>query len=311
MAILAFFNGLFLKAVGFMLSALLVFSVPPQPLKTTIVPADEANLKLQFSVVADVHMETFEYYRFQGLAKSLRDIAGSKKTQDALVLLGDNTMNGQPTEYIMLYGLLAHYGDAAQNIVVVGNHDLNRSAYALDEATNRHNFFLRSSAGFDPGKAYYSREIKGYTFIVLGDEGPQADGSATLSAAQLDWLDKTLAAASKTGKPIFVFNHQPLNHTFPGYGWGGVGKQSEALRLILQKYKNVFFFSGHLHTQVKNLSLYTWGGVTYVNLPTLLSKEPYGVGYQVEVYDKQVRLRGRNYMTGEWLEKNQYTIDLV
>lgn len=310
MAILAFFNGIFLRFLGFLLSSILMWTVPPQ-LQTTIVPVDEANLRLQFSVLSDVHMESAEYYRFQGLAQSLRDIAGSKKAQDALVLLGDNTMNGQPSEYILLYGLLAHYNRAAQTLVAVGNHDLNRTAYSLDEATDRHTFFLRSYTGIHTEKPYYSKEIGGYTFIVLGDEGPQADGSATLSAAQLDWLDQTLAAAAQAGKPIFVFDHQPLNHTFPAYGWGGVGKQSEALRLILQKYKNILCFSGHLHTPVKNLSLYTWGGVTYVNLPTLLSKEPHGVGYQVEVYDAQVLLRARNYITGEWLEKHSYTVDLL
>ena len=310
MAILAFLNGLFLKAVGLLLSTVLVWSVPPR-LGTTITPADEAKLQLQFSVIADVHMETTEYYRFQGFAKSLRDIAGSKKKQDALVLLGDNTMNGQPLEYILLYGLLAHYDSAANTLVAIGNHDLNQSTYALDAATNRHNFFLRSYTGIKTEKPYYSKVIKGYTFIVLGDEGPLVSGSATLSAAQLDWLDKALAAAAKDGKSVFVFDHQPLNHTFPAYGWGGVGQQSEALRLILQKYKNIVFFSGHLHTQVKKLSIQQKGGVTYVDLPTLLSKEPYGVGYQVEVYDKQVQLRARNYMTGEWLEKNRYTVDLV
>ena len=311
MAILAFFNGIFLKAMGFLLTTILIWTVPPST-KTTIVPVDEANLKLQFSVISDVHMETNEYDRLRGFAQALTDIANSKQRQDALVLLGDNTMNGQTTEYIMFYSLLSRYNNARNTFVAIGNHDLNQSTYEVGEATRRHNLFLQSYTGISTnGKPYYARKVDGYTFVIMGDEGPLWDARATISQAQLDWLDQTLAEAARDGKPIFVFNHQPLNHTFPNYDWGGVGSQSEKIRLILKKYNSIFFFSGHLHTKATKLKLQKKDGVTYVDLPTLLSKEPTGVGYQVEVYAGQVRLRARNYITGEWVARNDYTIDLV
>jgi len=297
MSILPFLNMIFLKLVGFLLSAVLLFS-GTAPAGTPIEAKEPDNLKLQFSVVADVHMETFEMFRFQGFSQVLQDMGAAKQRQDALVLVGDNTMNGQPTEYIMLYGLLSRYNKAANTIVAMGNHDLNRGAYATPDAIARHNFFLQSCTGTVNDKPYYSKAVNGYTFIVLGDEEPQEDTTAVISQAQLDWLAEALATAP-ADKPVFVFLHQSLNHTF-AWSWGGVGEQSQAVREIIERYPNVFFFNGHLHAarQVKQID-----GVTYVNLPTLLSGGTNGIGFQVEAYENKVLLRARNYITGEWLDE--------
>ena len=300
MAVIAFLNMLFLKLVGFLLSIVLLFTAPAQP--ATIIEAKEPNAKLQFGVVADVHMETYTLFRFAGFAKTLQDMGAAKQRQDALVLVGDNTMNGQPTEYIMLYGLLSQYNRAANTLVAMGNHDLNRGAYATPDAIARHNLFLRSYTGMVNDKPYYSKEINGYTFIVLGDEDPQEDTTAVISQAQLDWLKKTLDECP-AGVPRFIFLHQSLNHVFANYGWGGVGEQSEAIRKIIENRGNVYFFSGHLHTsQAVKLE----NEVVYVNLPTLLSGGTNGIGFQVEVYGNKVLLRARNYITGEWLEEYSF-----
>ena len=301
MAFLAFLNMLFLKAVGFFLSVVLMWAAPSAS-ATTIEPKDAQNLRLQFGVVADVHMETFEYFRFDGFAKTLKDMG--KTRQDALVLVGDNTMNGQPTEYIMLYGLLSRYNCAKNTLVAMGNHDLNMGAYDTPDAIARHSFFYQSYTGLANDRPYCSREINGYTFVILGDEDPHEDCTATISQAQLDWLAGTLAAAP-AGKPVFIFLHQMLGHTFGG--WGEVGEQSEAIRAIVERYPNVFMFNGHAHTPQKVKQI---DGVTYVNLPTLLSGGENGVGFQVEAYADRVLLRARNYIAGEWLEEYEVILDV-
>jgi len=296
MAIPVLLNTLFLKLAGFVLSGVLLFSGGAPAAAGTAIEAKEQDVKLQFSVVADVHMETFELFRFAGFAKTLQDMGAAKQKQDALVLVGDNTMNGQPTEYIMLYGLLSRYNKAENFLAAMGNHDLNRGAYAAPDAIARHNLFLRSYTGMVNSKPYYSKEINGYTFIVLGDEDPHEDTTATISQAQLDWLKKALDECS-AGYPIFIFLHQQLIHTWGG--WGSVGEQSEAIREIIESRQNVFFFNGHLH---RSMDIKQIGGVTYVNLPTLLSGGENGIGFQVEAYENKVLLRARNYITGEWLE---------
>jgi len=296
MSILPFLNMIFLKFVGFLLSALLLLTGnAPAATGTAIEAKDPQNLKLQFSAVADVHMETNAFFRFVEFAQVLTDMGAAKQKQDALVLVGDNTMNGQPTEYIMLYGLLSRYNKAANLLVAMGNHDLNRGSYDTPTAIARHNLFLQSYTGMMNNTPFTSQVINGYTFIVLGDELPQHDTTAVISQAQLDWLAETLEE-SPAGKPVFIFLHQQLGHSFGG--WGSVGEQSEAIREIIEGHSNVFFFNGHLHRpyEVKQI-----GGVTYVNLPNLIGGGVNGMGVQVEAYENKVLLRARNYLTGEWL----------
>ncbi len=305
MSFIALLNMLFLKLLGFIMSIVLLGNVPFSG-AATFSPEDAQNMLLQFGVISDVHMESFTFDRFVGFSQTLRDMAGATSKENALVMLGDNTMNGQPTEYIMLYSLLEQYNRAEHTIVAMGNHDMNRTEYTPQEAIDRNSLFLRSYNGTNINVPYYSMQVNGYTFIVLGDELPPAETQATISQTQLDWFAATMQAC-EPGKPVFIFLHQPLNHAF-GTGWGAVGAQSEALRAIAEQYTNVFFFNGHLHTQQ---AIKIINGVTYVNLPTLLSAAVRGIGFQAEVYADKIVLRARNYITGEWLPENRYEIPLV
>jgi len=291
MAILAFLNKIFLKIIGFLLSAILVWTVQ-SPSGAAIEPKDQANLKLQVSILSDVHMQSFEYSGYQELAKGLRGIGNSKVKQDALVFVGDNTMNGQIFEYMMFYGILSHYSpvSAKNTLVVTGNHDY-MAASTAQKAIDRHNFFLQSYTGASSGKDYYSQVVNGYTFITLG--GEKQDNSV-ISDAQRAWLGETLAAAAP-GQPIFVFMHYNINNT-------------AALSLLAQ-YPNVFLFNGHWHTP---LEVWPEAGVTKVNLPSLHGRHADGLGVgsgvQMEVYADKVLLRGRNYITGEWDEEFQVAL---
>jgi len=297
----ALLMGFLLRAAGFFMSGVLIFSAPPRA--GTFEPADGKNLKAQFSVISDTHIESANFTRFGGLAGALRDINAGKARQDALVLLGDNTANGGLSEYFMLYSLLSYYGGAKQTLAAIGNHDLHGPV-------SRHNFFYRALTRTSNTKPYYAKTVGGYAMLVMGSEKSMPQGYAYISSEQIKWLDGQLKAAAKKGSPVFVFNHQPLNHTFPNGGWGGVGEQSEAIRAVLRKYSNVFFFSGHVHTPAGKLSIQKEDGVTYVDVPTLLSKAPTGAGYQVEVYGGKVLLRARNFRTGEWIARSNYSVAL-
>jgi hypothetical protein len=289
MGILAFFNGILLRIIGLIMSAIMVWTVPPSR-AVTIEAKDPDNLKLQVSVFADIHMQSFTHQNYYQLTRALRDIGNSRQQQDALVLLGDNTMNGQVFEYFMLYSLLARYNRARNTVVVMGNHDLNLRAMSAGTAIDRHNFFLRSYNRVNNDKAYYSQVINGYTFIVIAAEGP--DDEREISDAQIAWVAETLVK-TPAGRPVFVFAHQNID-------WFSRGA---ALRNMFERYSNVFVFNGHWHTP---LSQRPQNGVNYVNVPGLHSHVSYdyaGEGLQIEVYENEVVLRGRNYMTGEWLEE--------
>ena len=305
MAILAFFNILFLKILGFLLSVVLMFSSTAYS-DQAIEAKDPVNVKLQFSVLSDVHIDSPDLQRYGNFAAVLQNIGAAKAKQDALVFVGDNTEDAQILEYMAFYGLLSRYDTAKNTLVATGNHDMNPTDHAPAQAIARHNFFLRSYNGTANDKPYYSREINGYTFIVLGDEEPQEGCSATISAAQLTWLANTLGNAP-AGKPVFIFLHQVLAHVVSEFGGQDtVGAQSEAIRAIIEQYPNVFIFNGHLHAPQK---IAQSGGVTYVNLPSLSKSDVPGVGFQVEAYENKIFLRARNYLAGEWL--TEYEIPLA
>jgi len=322
MAILAFLNGIFLRIVGLLLSLIMVWTVPPSR-AVTFEAKDPDNLRLQVSVFADIHMQGFFWSQFRlpmqsfdQLTRSLRDISGAAQPIDALVLLGDNTMNGQSLEYIWLYGLLSRYNRARETFVVMGNHDLSLNTMAPRTAIDRHNFFWQSYDGTRATEAYYSRVIGGYTFIALAGEGP-ADGNVTnpsaderiISDEQIAWLAQTMENAPE-GKPIFVFVHQHVNTGFP---LPEFFPRAAEIREILEQYDNVFVFNGHWHSLPMLYSLEN--GVHYVNAPTIHSHgygehDIAGEGLQLEVYDDRVIIRGRNFMAGEWMDE-YFVVELV
>ncbi|MDR2686854.1 MAG: metallophosphoesterase [Oscillospiraceae bacterium] len=314
MTVPAFLGGAALRLAGFLMSLLLAWNVPP-PSGAPIEPVDEANLRLQFSVAADTHIVSWFspynpwddlrwYGDYARLAKDLRDMGSARPRQDALVLMGDNTRGGSFADYAALYGILSRYNRAKNTLLVMGNHDLETGKRDSSCVVDRHNFFLRAYTGIATGKPYYSKTINGYTFIALGDEATYWDWTESrpclISDAQLNWLDETMRAA-EAGKPIFVFLHQPIDdNTYV--------ERAGELRAVLEKYPNVFFFNGHLHTspEVRQAN-----SVTYVNVPSLTHPdEGTDVGFQVEAYDGRVALRARNYREGEWLAGHAYSIEV-
>lgn len=106
-------------------------------------------------------------------------------------------------------------------------------------------------AALDQGKAFqenfgathYSFDHKGIHFAVLDNV---SDPAAAIGDAQLDWLHadlKPLAAEA----PIVVFTHRPLFDLAPQWDWA-TKDGSKAIDL-LQQWKNVTVFYGHIHQE--------------------------------------------------------------
>ena len=311
MTVFTFFNGLFLRVFGFLMTIVLVWTAPPKQ-QPTIEPLDKDNLKLQFSVIADTHMTIYDFSNVNNTANALQDIKASRVRQDALVLVGDNGGRSGITDYTTLYSMISHYKPAKNVLAAMGNHDLDGITWPVIGygPQQRHQFYYQSLTGNKTVKPYYSQAINGYTFIILGSEYPvwPQEGEdaprAFLSQAQLDWLDESIRAAGED-KPVFIFLHQTLNNL---HGWGGVGEQSEALRAILESFPNIIIFNGHMHNPPNMRRL---NGVTYVNLPAFVTREDNDtpcVGFQVETYDGEVVLRARDYLNSEWLADTEYRV---
>ena len=297
-----------------------------------ITPVDKENVKLTFGTVSDIHIDGTFFKPFI-LEFCLEDFDKAETQLDAFVMVGDNTNMGQEKQYQTLKKSLDKY-DLAKNIIMAnGNHDTWTEDGIYDKAGPLFKKYASEITGLDIQKEYYSTKVNGYTFIVLGSEWRRT--CAYFSQQQLDWLEQELETASKDGKPIFVFSHWPLNgtHGLP-YSFefddtdpfeGGIGEQSDSVNEILQRYKNIFFINGHLHSGFKNdkdkglfkfQSIEKVGNITSINVPSLMNFSIKGnifngTGYIFEVYDDEVVIRARNYATGIWLSNYDKTIELV
>ncbi len=106
-------------------------------------------------------------------------------------------------------------------------------------------------ASLDRGKAYeenfgathYSFDHKGVHFAVLDNV---SDPAAAIGDAQLDWLHRDLTPI-KPDAPIVVFTHRPLFDLYPQWDWAT--KDGARAIDLLQHWKNVTVFYGHIHQE--------------------------------------------------------------
>ncbi|HIR51908.1 MAG TPA: metallophosphoesterase [Candidatus Onthovicinus excrementipullorum] len=281
--------------------------------------AQEAdNIRLNVSIISDGHMEGNNKTRFENHGRAFLDISGAQTPVDALVMVGDNTMNGMQIEYMFLYGLMRKHLTVDNVLIAPGNHELCKED-KYEKYYKRFMAYNRAFFDYDNEHAYFSREINGYKLIVMATE-KDSKVEAYHSPEQLDWLKNELADAAASGKPAFVFNHNPLEGKFE-HKWpeGNVGPQGEELDSILKSCgTEVFYFSGHLHMGIyeNGNGLAQEDNVTYINVPGFGEECNYGdlvdagMGWQMEVYDTKVVLRLRNFVKSEWVEGYEYTYEL-
>ena len=290
------------------------------------------DCKLFFASISDIHM-TDDALRSMMLEFGLSDMENFDHTLDALVCSGDLTDHGEKEEWDNLEKTFSKYNPAENIILAQGNHDTWTEDDKYDLAKK---YFIEYNEKISDRKIeheYYSTEINGYSFIVLGSETDRT--SAYISEEQLVWLKTEMDKASKDGLPVFVISHWPINQTHglpetwgddePEPDDGGLGDQSADVEKILKKYKNVFMISGHLHNGVTNenqVDVYTYvsvesdGSFHSINLPpymyaTIRGRVSNGTGLNFEVYDNRVDIRTRSYSAGVWYTDYNYSIPLV
>ena len=106
-------------------------------------------------------------------------------------------------------------------------------------------------AALDHGKAYeeefgatrYSFDHKGIHFVAVDNV---SDPAGAIGDAQLDWLRADLAPL-RAEAPIVILTHRPLFDLAPSWDWA-TKDGSKAIDL-LQHWKNVTVFYGHIHQE--------------------------------------------------------------
>lgn len=326
----------FVKGVHIMLSVIMALysvAMPGSSTRYGKIKNAEPGCEASFAVISDTHLKD-NFIRKGMLELGLYDMSRAKDKLDAVVFDGDITDNGYIEMWDCFADAVGSFDVAKDTVIVTGNHDTwGPDRDNIETVKSTFIEYNKKISGRDITDMYYSTEIGGCPAIVLGSEGDST--SATVSQAQIDWFAAEMEKASRTGKPIFVFFHQPINgtHGLP-YTWeldssqpadkGGIGDRSDDVFDIVKKYDNVFYISGHIHEGFANensptsyVSVEKHGSYTLVNLPCYMYMDAVrgghpanGTGYVFEVYPDKVLIRARNFAVASWVSEFDEVIDL-
>ena len=301
-------KSVILRALAMLLSAVMLLTVAGNSNTKEYDVKEPDSCLLNFSILSDVHIEGNNNTRYKVFAQSLQNVKKNKSGNDAVVFLGDNTMNGNNTEHMLFCGTVARVLGDQKSLVALGNHDIGNGEGDYAQLQSR--WYDYTAAFFDKKLTtpYYYDVIDGYYFIVLGMESHDSN-TMKMSDDQLAWLGFTLEDAARSGKPVFVFSHHPSSYA------STLNRDSEYdLIDMLSEYSethDLFYFCGHTHRTLSRSSFREWNGYpeTYLPRETELTGEKdnqiysgTGFGVEVEVYENEVLIRGRNFYTGQWAE---------
>ncbi len=331
---MAVFKSIMANFTSFLL-AIILTAIPYAGIELPLIDnvADDCNMTVE--LISDTHVEEKELIRQAFLVAGLKNISRAQAQVDALVVAGDITNYADEPSLAKYYDILKTHSTVPV-ITAAGNHDIghvgDRDVTDITREEAKANFIRYNNEfmGINAEDNYYTYEVNGYTFIVLGDEvidGGHWDGM-DISAEQMAFLDSELAKATADGKPAFVVCHWPvdgMNGQEIVYPDSGIELDKNDVKTVMEKYENVIYISGHIHGGIKSelaaevagfANVEQLNGVTYVSLPTFGIVNSFGspwpcAGMQMEVYDDEIVFRPRNFVTNKWFTNSVYTIELV
>lgn len=313
--------------------AILLTVLPYAGFELPVIDNAEEDCLMTVELMSDTHIEEKEAFRQMFMISAFTNIKYAKADIDAVVVAGDITNYADEPSLAKYYDIISKYSTVPV-ITAAGNHDIghvgDRDVNDISREEAKANFIRYNNRylGTDFTEIYYSYEVNGYKFIVIGDDvidGGHWD-AMDISEEQMAFLDRELASAE--GAPVFVVCHWAVdgkNGQEIVYPDGEIELENNDIKTVMEKYENVFYISGHIHGGIKS----TWAadicefanveqenGVTYVSLPTygIVNSFGYpfwGTGMQMEVYEDQVIFRPRNFITNAWFTNAVYAIDLV
>ena len=255
-------------------------------------PLDKENIRLNLTLMSDIHMEGNGFEKFKIIPKCFNSLNGGKKYIDALVVDGDNSICAQDIENMFFYGVLNNVNPIRPYYIATGNHDIGNNDEefgTFDELKERHLGYVCSFTDKNITELYFSEVVNGYHLIFLGPDTPECH-VRNFSEKQLDWFEAELDKAAESGLPIFVFNHHPC---------GNIGEGYDRFISLMNKYDNTFLIVGHAHYVPYFDTVPGEKKTPEIWTPSLTGNdETIGYGYQMEVYEDSVIFRTYDYYTG-------------
>lgn len=315
------------------LMAIILTIIPYAGLELPVIDNKEEDCLMTVELISDVHIEEKELFRQYFMLAGFNNIRYARADVDAILIDGDITNYADEPSLAKYYELIDKYSPVPV-ITAAGNHDIghvgDRDVTNISREEAKANFIRYNNEymGMNNTENYYVTEINGYKFIVLGDDvinGGHWD-AMDISPEQMAFLDRELASAQ--GEPVFVCCHWPvdgMNGQEIVYPDSEIELDKNDIKSVMEKYENVFYISGHIHSGIKSTAaadicdfanVEQENGVTYVSLPTygIVNSFGYpwsGTGIQMEVYEDHIIFRPRNFITNAWFTNAVYTIDLV
>ena len=305
------------KVMALVLSLMASWGMVATPSSEAPVIVDE-NAALSFAVWGDCQVSNYMYERQANFSAACADL---KNTVGSLVLVGDIGENGMESEYSTVRDMLNPASNAFEHFLCLpGNHDIRLKAFNLQHKRfSEFNNSIKGSVPLKNDSYWYSYEINGYKFIITPTDKTVFE-EAYISDEQLSFIDREIASTQGTGKPVFVFAHQPLKNThgLPGT-WnapeflkaGSIGKQSDRLKAVFEKYNNVVFITGHLHTGTGEYTYEDYGSFKAFNVQSICANNDNGLendaqGLVFSVYPDKICVRSRIFGEGKYVDESVY-----
>lgn len=303
------------KLTKFLVAAILVFSLgltastwntqAEENSGDSNTTSEEPNIV--FPVISDTQIGRSEGgpERFDNAMNQLNQLAPN---QDALVFIGDLTSHGYEEEYDTWSSIFnKHVQPQAEQLIGIGNHEYNYNGLTPKKSQQR--FFDKT--GME--SLYYQKNIKGYDFIMMGEER-----GYFYSNEQVQWLGDQLKQSEQRdpNKPIFVFLHHGIKDTTYGTeDWYIENDNQRLLRETLKKYPQVVLVAGHTHYPVsdpksiyqKDYTAVNSGSLAYIwtekgYLQGEVPEAEVSNGLLVKVYDDEVVIKRRNFTGERWVQ---------
>jgi len=292
---------------------------------------------VSFYSLSDFHNTTYDYVLgdrsiYYTRENAIRDIFNNKDRYDFVILNGDNICHSKPEHYAKFDAMLDRFkAEDVLTFFTVGNHEFHVSDGKSEkpkleggdeeiylQMLDEHQEYLKTQ-GYELDREkngwYYSFEANGIKIIMCATPYPNyatdtCDG--VIAGEQLKWLERQLFDAEKSNKPVFVLSHIGIAEYIPPAYVNEAGLANhEELKTVLNRHANLFFGSGHTHSninmdwhtlvagnQTTQFTHYNEGSTTntyeYDENGNYLGYETdYSIGYCVDIYDDMVVFQGR------------------
>lgn len=293
--------------------------------------------------VSDIHLAN-DYWPEMTVnrANAVKDI--QQNVPDLVIANGDLIDNGVGEKF---YTALNSWFDESFNskgipaIAGIGNHEYDNSAYqtigydfdSFKAFITKQTNFVSDNYGIKIKRTgdniFYSATVGDYKFIMIAVPYPTAPsdvGGVTyrVTDEQLKFLDEELYDAEESGKVTFVISHVGFGELIP-FTSSGIQNPNEVAE-ILNRHENVFFASGHTHSNLgldstfvrpyengRNFTHYNEGCLVWASGDTSIGQQyekEYSTGQYIEIYSDKVLIKARKFMSeSKFVSSGLYIIE--